>query len=234
LFHNARFARSGLNAVYVNFLVEDLAGFLASFGDLISGLSVTMPFKEQIIPHLDSVSEEASTLRSVNTVLRKRGKLLGFNTDYPAVRSILRNGRSMRGRRALVLGTGPTSRSMALAAIESGASATIVGRSRAKAEDAARRLACSWASFGDLADLGADILMNGTPVGMAPDVSSSPYSKRWLRRGMTVLDAVYDPPLTLLLRDAKARGCTVISGLELFRHQALLQSKMFTDGVFRK
>src|SRR5260221_3237019 len=102
--------------------------------------------------------------RSVTTVRRRKGKLLGSNTDYAAVRSILRRGRTLRGRHALVLGTGPTSRSMALAAIESGASTTIVGRSRAKAEHAARLLACSWALFDDLPHLGADILMNGTPV----------------------------------------------------------------------
>ncbi len=231
LFHNGIFAQKGLNAVYVNFLVEDLERFFRSFGDLVSGLSVTMPFKKQVIPLLDSVDEEAELLQSVNTILRKKGRLVGCNTDYPAVRRILRKGRAIRGKHALVLGTGATSRSMALAALDAGASATIVGRSSANAENAARRLSCSWALFKDLPHLGADIIMNGTPVGMAPGASSSPYPRTLLRRGMTVLDAVYDPPLTLLLKNALSRGCRTIAGTELFREQALLQSNMFIRGI---
>ena len=227
--HNEFFSRNSLNAVYVTFLVDDLRRFFKAFRDEISGLSITMPFKRDIIPFIDHVEEDALILQSVNTVVARRGALSGCNTDYLALRKLLRTRTKPRGKRAIVLGTGGTSSSMAFAARNAGARTTIVGRSIERARALASRLDCSWASFEDLPDLAADILMNGTPVGMSPRSNESPVPRRFLRRGMTVLDAVHYPPMTLLLRNAKAAGCNIISGSELFTEQARLQSKLFLE-----
>jgi 3-dehydroquinate dehydratase / shikimate dehydrogenase len=231
-FHNSLFARKSLNAVYVNFLVDDLPRFLTAFRDEISGLSITMPFKREILPLLDRVDEDAMILQSVNTVVAKKGRLAGCNTDYGAIAEILRRKTRLRGKEAVILGTGGTASSMAYAAVNCGARTTIVGRSVERARALASRLGCSWASFDDLPHLAAEILMNGTPVGMSPRPNRSPVPRRFLHRGMTVFDAVHYPPLTLLLRHARAAGCDIITGGELFREQARLQSKHFL-GVWR-
>lgn len=230
-FHNAVFARRALNAVYVNFLVDDVRSFLPAFRNDIAGLSVTMPFKQEIIPLLDRVDEDASFLQSVNTVTARRGKLTGFNTDYAGVRRILRKRTMLRGKRAIVLGTGATAATMAYAAINAGASTTIVGRSGRRAKSLGSRLNCSWATFDDLPHLAAEMIMNGTPVGMASQPPESPVPRTLLRPGVTVFDAVYNPPMTLLLQEARDSGCDIIPGTDLFTEQARLQSKLFLAGV---
>jgi 3-dehydroquinate dehydratase/shikimate dehydrogenase len=228
-FHNGVFARKSLNAVYVNFLVDDVRTFFKTFREEISGLSITMPFKRAVIPLLDRVDEDALTLQSVNTIVAKRGRLAGSNTDFRAIRKILAAKTRLRGKKAVILGTGATASTMAYAAIEAGASATIVGRSAERAREAAARLNCDWATFEDLPGLTADILFNGTPVGMAGHLNRSPVPGKFLRKGMTVFDAVHYPPVTLLLRRAKSAGCQIITGTELFEEQANLQSKLFLE-----
>ena len=230
-FHNSVFARKSLNAVYVNFLVDDLNSFLSAFRDDIAGLSITMPFKTPVIPFLDEIDPMAAMLNSVNTVVVRKRRLVGYNTDLPAVCSILEQRAKPKGKRAIILGTGATARTMAYAAISGGASTTIVGRSGRKARALAREAGCSWAALGQLMSLPADIIMNATPVGMGSVPGESLVPRRYLRRGMTVFEAVYNPPLTPLLRDAREAGCRIIPGIELFKAQARLQSALFLTVV---
>ncbi|HYQ87063.1 MAG TPA: type I 3-dehydroquinate dehydratase [Bacteroidota bacterium] len=230
-FHNSIFARKSLNAVYVNFLVDDLNSFLSAFRDEIAGLSITMPFKKPIIPLLDEIDPVASLLNSVNTVVVRKRRLIGYNTDLPAVRRILEQHAKPRGKRAIVLGTGATARTMAYAAISAGASTTIVGRSEEKARALALKFGCSWAALEHITSLGADIIMNATPVGMRSVPRQTLIPRRFLKRGMTVFDAVYNPPLTPLLRQSREAGCRIIPGTELFNAQARLQSHLFLTVV---
>lgn len=226
-FHNGAFARSSVNAVYVNFLVSDLPAFVGTFGELFTGLSITMPFKREIVKLLDRLDMTAAESGSVNTVLKRRGKLVGYNTDYEAIRSLLHN-RIRRKSTAVILGTGATSRSMALAALAGGSQTTILGRSAEKARALARELQCDWGTMDRLGSLHADILMNGTPVGMtgSPDRSFR-LPRTLLRRDMLVFDAVYRPEVTPLLLRARKTGCDTISGTEMFTRQAELQARLF-------
>jgi shikimate 5-dehydrogenase len=127
----------------------------------------------------------------------------------------------------VVLGTGGTSRTMACAAVSNGARTTIVGRSRQKAQSIAIEFGCDVASIGDLPALKADILMNGTSVGMTGNPVRSIVPRTMLRRGMIVLDAVYSPEITPLLLEARKAGATLVTGRELFERQAELQSREF-------
>ncbi|MBI1805845.1 MAG: type I 3-dehydroquinate dehydratase [Ignavibacteria bacterium] len=230
-YHNRRFTKASMDAVYVNFLVHDLKQFFITFGDQVSGLSITMPFKRDIIPLLDEVAEDAIPLQAVNTVIRRKGKLVGYNTDLPAIASLLRRKTRLKNKQAVVLGTGSTAKTMAYAVVHHGVQTTIVGRSAEKAKALADDLDCQWATVDNLGLIPADILLNGTSVGMAADVPSQRtlVPKRYLHRGMIVFEAVYNPPMTHLLRDAKSAGCTTISGMELFQRQAELQSKLFLE-----
>lgn len=230
--HNAIFERKQLNAVYVNFLLDDLDSFFTSLDDMVTGCSITMPFKESVVNFLEHLDPQIADLRVVNTIIKRRNGWTGYNTDMPAMRELLRARIQLRGSRVLVIGTGGTARTMAYTVLMSGAEATIVGRSSAKARDLARSLGCSWARNGDLPSLGCDVLMNATPLGMnsirgGPELATMPVPGNFFRRRMLVFDAVYTPSHTPLIRAARQRGCTTITGDIFFERQAVLQSKLF-------
>jgi len=228
-FHNKRFHEKKLDAVYLNFLVNDLTKFWHTFSDLVTGLSVTMPLKERIIPFLDSIDPDVSSLCSINTIIKKKNKFIGYNTDYMALIDLLNQQTSLKGKQVLIMGTGGTARAMICAAVSHGAVVTALGRSQKKAESLAQEFSCQWDILGNICLHRCDILMNATSVGMTGN-NSSPYSlvpKQFLNAKMIVLDAVYTPPITTLIRRARTIGCSVITGEELFERQASIQSQLF-------
>ncbi len=230
-YHNAIFRRASVNAVYVNFLVNDLPSFFSTFRPLLSGASVTMPFKQNVLPLLDNIDDEALRIASVNTVIMRRGSAIGYNTDLPAIVSIMKKRTTLQGKRVLVLGTGATARTMVYAMAKHGARVTVAGRSSQKAKALSLEFGCEHAPFHKLSSLHMDIIMNGTPVGMTSSSHPELVPNNILRKGMIVFDAVYAPPVTPLLRAAAQRGCTTISGSELFEEQAKLQSRLFLDSI---
>ncbi len=188
-----------------------------------------MPLKERIIPFLDSIDPAVSSLRTINTVIKKKNSFIGYNTDYMALVDLLNRRTSLKGKHVLILGTGGTARAMICAAVSDGASVTVLGRSHKKAESLAQEFSCQWDLLGNIGLHRCDILMNATSVGMTAN-NSSPDSlvpKKFLNRKMIVLDAVYTPPITPLVRHARATGCSVITGEELFERQASIQSQLF-------
>jgi 3-dehydroquinate dehydratase/shikimate dehydrogenase len=235
-YHNSRFRQQACNAVYVNFLVDQIENFIEHFRDRITGLSVTMPFKGNVIPYLDSVDDQARIINSVNTIIKRKQRLKGYNTDFPAITHLLRESTSVKNKKVIVLGTGATANTMARAAVTNGARVTILGRSLKKAKTIADKFSCQHGRIADISAFEADIIMNGTPVGTGRKPSddmhpSSLVPKKMLKKGMIVFDAVYEPAMTPLLRDAKTSGCSIITGVEFFEHQAKLQSKYFMDAL---
>lgn len=232
--HNDFFRRRHVNAVYVNLLVDDLDGFFRCFSRLFAGYSVTMPFKQKVIAYVDRLEGDARPLGIVNTVIRRNGRLVGHNTDLRAIISILKKRISLRSKHVVILGTGATARTMAYASMRGGAKTTVIGRQENKAKKMAAEMNISWTSAEALCDIRCDVLLNATPAGMGyrtdPSIAFS-LPRRFLKAGMTVLDAVYEPEMTPLLRKAKNSGCRVISGLELFRRQAELQSRLFLEAL---
>jgi len=230
-FHNKVFSRKHLNAVYINFLVNDLGIFLSTFKDIISGLSITMPFKEKITSFLDQADNHVSKLGVCNTVIKQKNKFIGYNTDLQAVISLLKKSTKLRGKKAVVLGTGATAKTMAFASMSNGCKTIIVGRDSEKAKMIATELNCEWTTLDNLNSLCPDLLMNGTSVGMKGNKQKRIVPKNFLRKDMIVFDAVYNPVMTPLLQDAAQVGCKIITGLELFEKQAKLQSKLFIDSI---
>src|SRR5579862_2766469 len=229
-YHNRVFQRRKMNAVYLNFLADDISRFMDSFRTAFTGLSVTMPFKETIIPFLDNLDESTGPLGAVNTVVVKRGKRIGFNTDMPAVQALLKP-LGPRQKNTIVLGTGGTAAAMACAARILGSNTTIVGRNREKTEELAERFDCRAASFEELAALPCDILMYGTSIGMNPENDPEILPPLFLKKKMAVIDAVYGGQETPLVARAREIGCIVIPGMELFERQAKFQSKLFCEAM---
>ncbi len=228
--HNAAFASLGLDAVYLAFDVPPEALAAAVEGGRALGvrqLAISIPHKEAVAAHCDSLDETARAIGAVNTVTREGGRLVGSNTDWiGAVRALEREG-PIDGARAVVLGAGGTARAVTYGLLRRGARVTVLNRTPARAQALAEELGAQDA--GDLPRLGEvdhDLLVNTTSVGLREDRSPVPAAA--LREGTRVLDAVYDPAQTRLLRDAAAAGATPIGGKWMLVEQAAEQVRLWS------
>ena len=214
---NQLFARYGLPYFYTCFEWPDIGEVMKAARDLgIRALSVTIPFKEKVMGSLDEIDGDARAIGAVNTVVQCGGILHGFNTDWLGVRAPVEN---LRGTRAVVLGAGGAAAAAVYALLSLEMEVTVLSRTREKGEHLARRLGCHAGDLSSFRDLGPELVVNATPVGMLPDRSSL-LSEEDLVEGMTVFDLVYTPPETPLLVLARRAGCRVIPGTEMFIHQA--------------
>jgi shikimate dehydrogenase len=231
--HNAAYRALGLDWVFCAFEVppggaaEAVAGARA-LG--LSGLSVTMPHKADVIPALDRLTAVAQDLAAVNTVVRQGDALVGDNTDGAGFLDALRvdEGFDPAGRRCLVVGAGGAARAVVLALATAGAAeVVVVNRTEANA-DAAVALAPGVARTGQAAEAGsADLVVNATPLGMAGD-RTLPFAAEALGPGQLVVDLVYHPAVTPLVEAARARGAAAANGLGMLIHQAAHAIRLWT------
>jgi shikimate dehydrogenase len=227
--HNAAFRHLGVNAVYVAFPVTDLAQAVAGLRGLaIGGVSVTIPFKEEIIPLIDERGPRSTRIGAVNTVVNRDGRLIGSNTDWRGAVTALRAKISLKGRQVLILGAGGASRAIAYGIFHEGGQVTLTDIDAARAAAMARDLGAAAIPLDGLESCPATILVNATPVGMAPDIDGIAIDPDLLGRFQVVMDIVYKPLTTRLLREAQARGAATIDGLQMLIHQATAQFELFT------
>lgn len=228
--HNAAFRALGLDAVYVAFDVppERLGPAVAGARALgLRQLAVSLPHKVAVMEHLDEVDDTARAIGAVNTVTRRGDRLIGSNTDWLGAVRALERETKLTGARAVVLGAGGSARAVVWGLMERGAEVTVLNRTVAKAEALATELGAAAAGpLEALADTPHDVLVNTTSVGLASDVS--PVAADALCAGAVVLDAVYDPPRTRLLRDAEARGARPVAGSWMLVYQAAAQLELWT------
>jgi len=229
LIHNRAFRETGSPDIYVSFLVENVEKFFIAFKDFFSGLSVTMPAKESIMPLLDRVEDTAQKIGAVNTVVKEGEKWVGYNTDCSGAIAALEACTSLKDKNVLILGAGGTAKAIGYGVKEKGGQLTVTyNRNKERGESLAKELGCELIHCRDAGTRPIDVLINCSPVGMAPNISESPFLARDFKEGMVVFDSVYNPIETRLLREAKAAGCTVIPGSELFINQAARQFELFT------
>jgi shikimate dehydrogenase len=240
--HNRAFAELGLDYVYVAFRVEDVGGAVAGMRALenFRGMSVTIPHKVSIIPHLDEVAEVDRGIGSVNTVVNDGGRLKGFGSDGPgAQKALVEAGVQVAGKTVTILGSGGAARAIAftlagaqpaalflLGIIEPELKALthdLVTKTGAKATCALLDTKTLEARLAE-----SQVLIHCTPVGMHPDTGTSAVPKSLLHRDLAVMDIVYNPLKTKLLADAEARGLKTISGVEMFVNQAVIQFELWT------
>jgi len=228
--HNAAYAALGIDAVYLAFDVRpgDLAAAIAGARAIgVGQLAISIPHKEAVIPHLDRVDDTARAIGAVNTVTRVGDALVGSNTDWVGVARALERESELAGKMAVVLGAGGTARAALYALRERGARAVVLNRAPGKAEALARELGAERAgALEELGSIAHDVLINTTSVGLRSD--TSPIAAEALRAGSVVLDAVYEPLETRLLRDAKARGAKPVSGKWMLIEQAREQLRLWS------
>ena len=222
--HNAAFRHHGDNWSYVAYPVEpgDASSAIASMrSGGLQGLNVTMPHKDAVADLVDELDKSAESIHAVNTVVRTSdGRLRGYSTDGEGLLRAIRINANWdpAGKKICVLGAGGAARSAVDAFSRAGvASIFVVNRTAEKAVQAIGD--SSVAVVGSQSNIHeCDIVFNATSVGMGTDESL--VSAELLHEGQLVIDAVYHPLETRLLRDAKSRGATVLDGLWMLIHQA--------------
>ena len=239
--HNAAFEHLKLDFVFVAFKVtsdelENAVRGACALG--IRGLNVTMPHKNSVTEFLDEADPAVKFLGAANTILNQSGRLKGFNTDgVGALKALKQNGVNLAGKRVLLLGAGGAAKAIAFSLAKEVDELCILNRDAVKA----RELASILEPFGkkivgnelspkqlqqELQD--SDVLINATFVGMTPYASDSLVKPDWLKPELTVMDIVYNPVETKLLRDARAARAKVINGVEMLLYQGAASFEIWT------
>jgi 3-dehydroquinate dehydratase/shikimate dehydrogenase len=243
--HNTCFADIGENKLYLPLLVEGgkeefdcfLRHVLTRSWLGFRGLSITIPHKENALNFVTGnrgfVEPLAEKIGAVNTIIvGPDGKLLTCNTDYTAaldaITSTLGSKANLKNLPVAVIGAGGVAKAIVAGLSDAGAKITIYNRTVERGEKLAAEFGCEFAPLDDLANLDAKLVINCTSVGMYPNIDETPILQEYLKKDMVVFDTVYNPPQTLLLKQAEEKKAKTIDGLSMFINQAAAQFKLFT------
>jgi 3-dehydroquinate dehydratase / shikimate dehydrogenase len=225
---NTALRRENVNGVYLPLHAKTLKDLLHCAREIpLHGVSVTMPYKQAILPHLDNTDPHTSKIGACNTVVRGQdGKLYGFNTDVAGVLRPLEQRLTIENAKVLVIGAGGAARAAVFGLKERGAEVWILNRTSAKAQKLARQAKARAIKRADLRKVAFDVIINATPVGMG-NTRDCPLKDSEIQ-ARVVFDMVYDPVETHLLQVARAKGISVIPGVEMFVQQAARQFEIWT------
>jgi 3-dehydroquinate dehydratase/shikimate dehydrogenase len=240
MIHNTALHQVGYNGVYLPFRVPrgDLKTFLQQYDRFhIRGYSVTIPHKEAALAVAKHSQETAHRVGAANTLVRDSDGFSAFNTDYQAARDSLlahlapspsQGLSTLHERSVLLLGAGGIARAIAHMLQREGAMVTIANRSPERARELAQEVGCRFIGWETRHTVLCELLVNCTPIGMQPNVDECPVHPSILKPEMMVFDTIYSPETTLLIKEARARGCRVLTGVDMFVRQAELQFHLFT------
>jgi 3-dehydroquinate dehydratase/shikimate dehydrogenase len=225
---NSAFRREAVNAVYLALHAKSMKDLMACVRDIpIRGLSVTMPYKQEMVAALENSDPLTRQIGACNTVVRSAdGKLYGFNTDVAGIVVPLQQRLSLDGARVLIVGAGGAARAAAFGLKGKGAEVFIVNRTPLKGQTLARQAKVKYMKRADVAKQEFDVIINATPVGMNGS-KQSPLEEKELNTKF-VFDLVYNPAETRLVKMAKAKNIQVIPGLEMFVQQGARQFEIWT------
>ena len=236
LLHNRAFQHHKMNCVYLPIRVprDSFKESLEAFESLgIRGYSVTIPHKQAAMEFAQLRDASVNSIGAANTLYKTSGdKWQASNTDCEAAIASIRSGlepdESLKGKKAIVLGSGGAARAVIYGLLEVGAFVTIASRKKENAEKLAQEFGCQFTRWEHRGKDFADLLVNCTPVGMFPEMNETPFPDNWMSDGMLVFDTVYNPENTLMLKQARERRCRTVSGIEMFIRQAAAQFEAFT------
>jgi len=225
---NTALRRENVNGVYLPLHAKTLKDLMHCVREIpLHGLSVTMPYKQSILAHLDNTDAHTTKIGACNTVVRGQdGKLYGFNTDAAGVVRPLEQRLTIENAKVLVLGAGGAARAAVFGLKERGAEIWILNRTAVKAQKLARQAKARTIKRADLRKIAFDVIINATPVGMG-NTRDCPLKDEEIQ-ARVVFDMVYDPVETHLLQVARAKGIAVIPGVEMFVQQAARQFEIWT------
>jgi 3-dehydroquinate synthase len=215
--------------LYVHFPSPDARVFWNEWRDTLSGVSVTIPHKETIFSLLDDISEEARLSGVCNTAIPVNGRWKGLNTDVLALEDCLRPHAEALRFGALLIGTGATTQSAITALRRLGVQKIyVIGRNRSRVTAITSKFKVKAITEADFSSIDVGGILQTTSVGMSPHVDETPPGAELFRRGLVVLDVVYNPLRTKFIQKAEHEGCITITGNEMFIRQAAYQFQLFT------
>ncbi len=226
---NTAFRRETVNAVYLALQTSKADDLFKLAQEVpIQGLSITMPLKEDIIPLLERTDPLSAKIGAVNTVLRAQdGKFYGFNTDVAGIVGPLERRLSLKGAKVLVLGAGGAARAAVFGCRDKGAEVWILNRTPETAQKLARQSGAKTIKRDAVAKTGFDVIINATPIGMVGNKAAPLLGPEDITARI-VFDLVYNPIETPLLKLARQKGLTAISGVEMFVQQGARQFEIWT------
>jgi shikimate dehydrogenase len=232
IMHSAAYRKLGLDCSYKAYDVtaETLEAFIREGAGRFGGLNVTVPHKVAVIGCLDELDESARLINAVNTIKYAENKTIGYNTDGVGCAKALQEADvTVKGQTVMLLGAGGAARAIAYRLVAEDADVVIANRTHEKAESLAGEIKEKTGKRVDVVDYATealkktlsdvDILINTTTVGMAPRKGESPLPADVLNSRLIVMDIVYNPLETMLLRDAKRKGCKTVDGVGMLVHQ---------------
>lgn len=238
IIQNSAFISSGINSVYIAFEVNNIKDAISAMKILhISGASVTIPFKRDAINYLDEIDPLAQSIGSINTLINSNGKIMGYNTDgYGVISSLIQKGIDIKKSSFLIIGNGGSARAIAFTLLNYGAKIIIAGRNENRIIHLVNDLNensynVEYRLIKNITHTfieEVDVIINTTPVGMTPDITSTPLDEGFILKRHTIFDIVYSPPNTKLLRIGAEKGCKTIPGIEMLLHQGAKQFEIWT------
>ena len=205
---------------------EELESFIKA--KTFKGINVTIPYKEAVIPYLDSIDESAKKIGAVNTVVNKDGKLLGYNTDFYGLKALIEKSNiEIKDKKVLILGSGGTSKTAFAVAKEMGAKEILI-----VSRNSADGLITYEQAYKNHSD--AEVIINTTPVGMYSKIGIKPIEIDSFGNLCGVIDVVYNPLNSALVTEAKLKGIKATGGLYMLISQAVFAAEKFLDIVILK
>lgn len=223
--HNTLFKALDIEAAYKLFEVEkeDLSKSVDSLKILkIKGVNVTIPYKQDIMKYLDSISEEAKKIGAVNTIFLNNGKLYGYNTDYFGFGTIIKNNHiEVKDNIAMVLGNGGAAKAVITYLLDEGIKKIYLVSRKSKDNSGYEdeRIECK--SYEEISHIKGDILINSTPLGMYPHIDEAPVHEDIISNFNVLIDIIYNPKETEFLKIGKALNKKVCGGIEMLVGQAI-------------
>ena len=228
--HNIAFAALNLNFIYKAFATTDLAGAITGVRALgISGCSVSMPFKQAVIPFLDNLDETAQSTGAVNTIVNDGGRLTGYNTDLIGAQIVLASLQPQPHESVLILGAGGAARAILVALRQFGYKrVSVANRDVDKIAALNTILPCSTVAWEARAQQPVQLLINATSVGMTPTAELMPIDADFVQSVRAVMDVVVSPLESRLIACARASGKAVAPGYQMSLEQAAAQFTLYT------
>ncbi len=228
--HNRAFEETGYNGLYLAFNIVDLSTAVKGIRALnMKGISVTVPYKVAVMEFLDVHDDLAVKVGAVNTISNQNGKLIGYNTDCHGAIKALTEKTTVKDKNVAVIGAGGAARAIGTGIVLAGGKLTIYNRSTINGERLASDLDSEFRPLSEFGRSGCQVLINTTPVGMTPNKEAMPVKSTALNKEMVVMDIVYNPLKTMLLKVAEERGAEIIDGVGMFVNQGALQFELWTD-----
>ncbi len=229
LMHSAALKKMGIEENYSALCVQDLGDAVQGMRAMnIRGASVTIPFKVAVMEYLDDIEDDALEIGAVNTIINHKGQLRGCNTDWRGLMMTLKKAMSIKDKAFVIIGAGGTARAAAYGIMKEGGFPVIANRTLEKGRTLAGQLNCPFYALSEVGRMKAQCLINTTSVGMYPYDDKSPVKINALSGYKYVMDVIYNPLKTKLLKDAEKQGCRILSGADMFVHQGAEQLRLWT------